>query len=526
MGRTMARDTLLCRLAPLLLAAAGCGRDARPAEADPWPLALSAPGVISYAAVRLDDGARDGLAESLLGFAPAGLDASRPLVELHLDSKAYGGSYSLLLPLRDGDAFIASLDAAPGLRHLGRGEYVFEITPDSELGRMALLASGLRGTHSLSGILSTLEHAGPQSVAFRVQVEDDLALVGSTFEALSVCRDVLRQTDAFAQAPPRDVVLSLDLERLRTVYAEDLRNLEDQLKGLIGGAQTAGLLGMAARMGDDHEQGPALDLGVNWEIVWALKDMLGLSRLEALQVQVVTLPAPSGPDDTLMDRLESVHGGSLRVRAAPDAPLAALAATLRPAPDLRDATLVFAADGPAFARAVAEWMRPLGEVVKGKGAPCDRYLDELASILSVAGGTFALLEVDGEPCLLASAGSAQSDLLPRLSAWLAPLLAAAHIGSDGGGVTTRELGDGRTLLLDAEGAPHATIGRRGDAFWLRGGEADEPTAAVTAFEQALSAPVPDGSPSLRVHTSIGRAELRSDDRELVLELHRVDDDGR
>jgi hypothetical protein len=49
---------------------------------------------------------------------------------------------------------------------------------------------------------------------------------------------------------------------------------------------------------------------------------------------------------------------------------------------------------------------------------------------------------------------------------------------------------------------------------------------VTAFEQALSAPVPEGAPSLRVHTSIGHAELRADDRELVLELHRADDDGR
>jgi len=530
----MARAALHYRLVPMLLAAtlAGCGREAAPTAAEPWPLALQAPGIVAYAAVRLPASERDALFTRLFGFAPEGLDDGRALVALVLDAMAYGGEYALLLPARDAEASLQSLEHQPRLRAVGDGEYVMEVPPESGLGELMLLTSGLRGTRSLADVFAALRDLGPQSLTFHAAVANDWVLVAPTFESSSACRAVLRETGGFAASPPHAAVLSIDCARGNTVYAEALASLESQLRGMIGGAQTAGLIGVAARAAHDGDSDrPPIDLGVNWEVLWALKDMLGLQHVQAVQLQLESF----GPDDpaqgdtdlqelgNLFARFAAVPGATLRARVAPGSPQAAVLDALRPAPELRDAPLVLAADGPSFARAVAQWVRPLAEVVKGKGPPCDRYLDELASILSAAGGCFALQRIEDEWCLLASAGEAQPDALPRLGAWLAPLLAAARVEGATGEVSVRDASDGRTLLLDAGGAVQASVGRRGGVLWLRAGDAPAPEAACVAFERALAGPPPAGAPALRLRAEWIAADVRVADGELALELRRVDD---
>ncbi|HEX5010345.1 MAG TPA: hypothetical protein VFY71_08080 [Planctomycetota bacterium] len=548
MGRTMARDRLMLRVLPLVLAVtlSACGHQAAPTASEPWPITLQAKGVVAYAALRPPVPAFDDACTRLFGFVPAGVDASRPFTVMSLDAKAFGGAYALLLPLRDDAAFRDSLDKAPGLRHGGRGDYVLEVPADSELGRLILFSSSaVAGTGSFMDLVGAIQNAGPQSLAFQCNVEDGWALVAPTFEATSACRDVLRETGSFAGAPPRALVLGVDLDRVRTVYAAELKRMEDQFRALIGGAQAAGLLGMASGMhGGDR---PALDFGVKWEFVWAVKAMFELSTFEGAQVALVQPGAAGdagevreaemdGGRDSWRATLEgeaarfvrdllAARQGVLRLRLAPGTPLAALVAALRPAPEMHDA-LVFATDGPAFGRAVADWMRPLGELAKGEGAPCDRYLDELASILASMGGTISLQVAGEHGCLMASGGGITPDSLQRLRTWATPILAAAGVDvaeDSAASLTTRELSGGRTLLVAADGSPRATLGRRGDIAWLCGGESDVPDAALTAFERALAAPPPDDAPCLRVRSEAFEADLRADGRELQLELRRTDD---
>jgi hypothetical protein len=519
----------LLQAALLVALLPACGRrDVAPAG-EPWPLALAQPGVVSYTAIRLPAEERDGFLAALLGQPLAGLDAGRPLVGLHVDPQSFGGSYALLLPVTDAGDFLESLASLPGMTVSGHDQHQLELGPDSTLGRLMLMASGVRGVASLGDLLEAFERLGPQRLSFHVREQDGWMLLAPTFEAGAACVDVLVATGGFAHDPPRDLVLSLDLERVRLVHAESIRKLEDQLKGLFGGARTAGLLGMAARMGHgrDGEGGSPLGLDVNWEVLWALKDMLGVGALQALQVQL-QLPAAGAaesPEDLpdLLERIGDARAATLRVRCAPGSPLHALASSLRPAPEVPGATLVLAADGPAFARACAEWTRPLAEVVKGEGPPCDRYVEELAAILSGFGGTLALLGSGEEWCLLAQAGEGPSDALSRLGTWLAPLLATARLGELGASLGVAEAPDGRMLLVDADGETRASAGRSGGICWLRFGDQPAPAGELLAFERALAVPAPSGAASLRLHAAPGDLELRADGAELHLSLRRARD---
>jgi len=517
--------------AVLLAAALGaCGRDAPAAPAEPWPLTLRQPGVVGYVTARLPPAESARLFEGLLGGAPQGLDDARPLVLLHLDAQAFGGSYALLLPVADEAAFMDSLARLPGMSSGPRGEYVLEPGIDSGLGQLVMLTSGLRGATSVMDVLAALQDMGPPRLSFHARVLDGTAVVAPTFEAGSACAEVLQATGGFAGDPRRAAVLSFDLERVRTVYAREIAAYEEQLRGLLGGARTAGLAGMFARLGHDGDADGAsaspLGLDVNWEVLWALKEMLALGSLDAVQVQLDLPPDGSGSAGPLelLERLAAVQGASLRVRLAPGSPLLPLAESLRPAPELDGAALVLASDGPAFARACAEWLRPLAEVVKGEGPPCDRYVDELAEILGSFGGTLALLPLEDESwCLLADAGAARPDTLTRLGAWLAPLLATARVADAAGALTAREAPGGRTQLVDGEGEVRASVGRAGEVLWLRGGDADEPAAACAAFARALAGPAPTGAPALRLATPLVDAALRTGSGELLVELRRKDD---
>src|SRR5262249_26996547 len=136
---------------------------------DPWPISLQAD-VVDYAALRLPDAFRDNLAREVFGFAPAGLDAGRPLIALGLDAKAFGGSNAVLLPLRDEAAFRASLDATPVLQRGSRGDYSLELAPDSALGHLRLLANSVGTMRSMSDVFQAIQQAGPQTVTFQVEV--------------------------------------------------------------------------------------------------------------------------------------------------------------------------------------------------------------------------------------------------------------------------------------------------------------------------------------------------------------------
>lgn len=509
-----------------------CGREAPAASAEPWPLTLEQPGVAGYVAARFAATERDQLFQGLVGGAPQGLDAAHPLVLLYLDSQVFGGSCAVLLPVADEQAFLASLAGLPGVQAGPRGEYVLEPGHESGLGRLMLLASGLRGATSMLDVFRALQSLGPPRLAFHARVQDGTALLAPTFEAGSACAEVLRATRAFRHDPPRGLVASFDLERLRTVHAEDIARLEDQLRGLAGGARAAGLAGMFGRMGRGGEaEGLPFLSRVNWDVVWALKEMLAADSLAALQVQldlpsaeVVADGAGRNPVDTLFGALDGLQGLEARVRFEPGSRWQALVATLRPAPDLPGAALLLRADGPAFARAFAEWLRPLAEVVQGRGAPCDRYVDELASILGGFGGTLALhLPENGAWSLLADAGAAPPDALSRLSAWVAPLLVALRLEDAAGALGVREEEDGRLQLVGADGGVGATLGRSGEVLWLQPGAADEAPAASADLVRVLSAPVPPGAPALRVTLPWGDAEARAEDGELHLQLRRRDD---
>jgi hypothetical protein len=538
MSRTMARDSQLRRFAPLLiaLALAACGRTDGPTAAEPWPITLETPSVVGYAALRPPAEVVDGVCRQLFGFAPAGLDAARPLTVLSLDAKAFGGAYGILVPLRDEDAFQQSLDGAPGLQRGTRGDYVLEVAPDSDLGMLMLFSQSFAGApNSIMQVMEAMRNAVTQSLPFHVAFEDDWALIAPTFEATSACRGVLRETGGFVASPPQALVVASDLERVRLVYAAEIQRLEDQLRALIGGAQAAGLAGLASGMhGGD---GPAIDLGVKWEFLWALKDMLDVSTtVDGVQL---TVPQPEvsagsfadhddGPAGGYVQSLFEGLTGSVRVQLAPGTPLAALAASLRPAPELPDA-LVVACDGPAFGRAMADWMRPLAELVKGEGPPCERYLDEAATLLAGFGGTLALKIVDDTPYLLASGADVTPERLLQLRTWLAPILVASGSEAampDAGEFTTRELSGGRTLLVAADGTPRTTVGRRGDVVWLCPGEAGEPDAAVTAFARVLAAPPSADAPALCLRSESFDADLRASSGELVLDVRHRDDDGR
>jgi hypothetical protein len=91
-------------------------------------------------------------------------------------------------------------------------------------------------------------------------------------------------------------------------------------------------------------------------------------------------------------------------------------------------------------------------------------------------------------------------------------------------MTARDLPDGRTELLGTDGSVLATIGRREDVFWLRSGAAaEEPSAAVTAFQRALSAAVPADAPVLRWRGESTAIDVHASGRELQIDVRRLDD---
>jgi hypothetical protein len=506
----------------------GCAKDERAAPTDPWPLTLDEPGLLAYAAVTLPESVRDDALAKLSGWHPRGLSAGRPLVVVHLDAKTYGGPVALFAPVADADAFHASLRECAALHDLGDGHYRLDPPRNSGLQMLTLLITGAMQGASPLAMLGSMADT-PASFGFELSEEDGQAIFAPSFEAAVACRSVLRSLDGFASAPPHTVVLSLDLARLRTVYAEPLAKAESQLRGVLSGAGTAGALGAAMMMKRGHGAGGP-ELPVNWELLWALKDMFALGHVEAAQLaadfppEVWKLMAgepeaedspdnatpdaasrrghedegdePAGDDEARRDargtadieKFFELLGGPVtaRVRLTPASSVAGVLAAAAPTPEIADARFVFAADPKTFAPAVAAWCAPIAEVVKGRGPPAQRYADEFARLLGAWDGLLAVVPAqDGRAMLLAGLAPGRAIEADAWRAWLEPLLATAHIEGFGGSLVDEVQTDGRHVLRDAGGAIALSYGAADDVVWAVAGEQSAPTAAaLSAFREA------------------------------------------
>jgi hypothetical protein len=505
---------------------AGCGERTPAGPQETWPLTVPETGVLGYAAVDLPAAERTALLEGLLGWVPAGLADTRPLVALRLDSATFGGPVAIIAPLSDGQAFDASLRSSPHVEVTGENRYRVRLPPESKLGMLMLLAAASQAT-SPADVLGALQSGGDTSFPLQIERRDDVAFAVPSFEALSLCRAV---SERLSGPPPAAVVLSVDLARVQTVYAQDIRTAHDQLRALISGARIGGPLLLSMQ-----EEG-GLDLPINWELVWALLEMFEARQFEAAQL-CLTLDPPSGstaetagsPElaaaEAALERLTHV---SLRVRFGEDSRLRAVVDSLRPAPSLDDAWLEAGADPAAFARAFAEWTRPIAEVVKGEGPPCDRYVDEFAALLASWDGRLALVPGPGElPLLLV--GARESDVtLERWLAWLEPLLLTARIEGLPAEARPERLPDGALVLRDPlDGSIDARGRLDAGVFWLLAGDGKDPDPALLqAFREQ---PVPAGAaadgPALRAWLAPNRLQVSERNGELWVQL-TVDEQGR
>jgi len=499
---------------------AGCGERTPEGPQETWPLAVPETGVLGYAAVDLPPAERTALLEGLLGWAPAGLADSRPLVALRLDSATYGGPVAIIAPLSDGQAFDASLRASPHVEVTGDDRFRVRLPPESRLGLLMLLAAASRAT-SPADVLGALQNGADTSFPLQIERRDDVAFAVPSFEALSLCRTV---NERLSGPPPAAVVLSVDLARVQTVYAEDIRTAHDQLKALISGARVGGPLLMSMQ-----EEG-GLDLPINWELVWALLDMFEARQFEAAQVGLaLDPPADPVPElDAAQAALERLTHVSVRVRFAEDSALRAVVESLRPAPSLDRAWLEAGADPAAFARAFAEWTRPIAEVVKGEGPPCDRYVDELAALLASWDGRLALVPGPGElPLLLV--GARESDVtLERWLDWIEPLLSTARVEGWPTEARPERLPDGALVLRDPLDGSIAARGRLdAGVFWLLAGDgADPDPALLQAFrEQPLPVGAAADGPALRAWLAPSRLQVSGHNGELRAQL-TVNEQGR
>ncbi len=563
--------------AALLAAAtllAGCGPSRPPALLeDPWPLTVPDPAVLGYAVARVPAEQLRRELQAAVGFCPDGLQDGAPLIGVHLDSGTFGGPVGFILPVEDEQAFRDSLDRASVLQSLGGGSYRLMLPPDSQLAELMSFVRALRAGSPLE-MLAAMREPAADVMPIQVDVIDGHGLLVPSFEAVPVCLNLAAATGAFAASPPHDLVVSLDLRRLARVHAEALKQAEDRLRALATGAGVGGIFGAiaAARHGADA-RGPSF----NWEVLWAVKSMLDLDAVDAVQCQLdfdgaaaagtglwggadPADPPPANrpgdrdsgdsdpgdndpgdsdsgdsdpgdrtqrpePRDALAALWRAVPQAALRARLGEASTLMPVVQTLAPAPLVGDVALVLAADAPAFARAFAECFRPVAEVVKGRGPPCDRYLDELATLLGGWGGVLALaVPPDGPPALLVSLaeGPAQgaapgsaADFQAWLD-WLQPLLLTARVEGMGAGLLLESRDDGLTTLHGSEGVV-ATLGRRGPiGFCVFGDTAVAPAELCDRLQRALVAATGDPGPVLRADAFGAALDLDVDGRDLTL----------
>lgn len=541
--RALARPILLrAALSTAFALLGGCGETSGAGPAEAWPLTLPEPGVLGYAAVSLPQAELTALLTDLLGWAPEGLAADRPFVTVRLESATFGGPVAVIAPIADGPAFLSSLQANPLVEVTSPGHYRVRIPPQTTLGMLLLLSSAPDMT-SPAGLLSALQQGLDTSFALEIQQQGDVIFAVPSFEALSLCRNLHGRLDG---PPPADIVLSVDLARVQTVYAQDIRAFNDQLRGLISGARVGAPLLMGLQAGG------GLHLPVNWELLWAAYDMLEGRQFAAAQLWL-SLPAATAAaaaasgqpasgaavldddaggevsdaesareDESELDGqqladhvfgpLERLRQVSLRVRLAEGSRLRAVADSLRPAPPVEGAWFEAAAQPDAFAKSFAQWTRPIASVVKGEGPPCDRYVDELAALLAGWGGRLALVPApNGLPVLMLST-RATDVTVQRWLDWLAPLLATAHIEGLPPGARPEPLEDGTLVVRDADGQVVLRSRQQDGVLWIVPGDAPDPPREL--LRRFVERSPPETGATLRANLEHSALQLSSLDGEL------------
>jgi hypothetical protein len=507
----------------LAVSVLACGERDRSSRgaADPWPMSLEDETVLGYAVVCLPPATRDGLLQDALGWTPDGLAADRPLGLVRFDSRTFGGPAAIVLSVDDGQALLASLEACPGIDSLGEDRYAFRPSLQSGLGMLLLLASGWEARSPMD-VLSSIGNATDLEFVMQVRIEDDHALVVPSFEALAVCRDFLDEVRGFTDLRSTEGMLSLDLDQLRITYAEQIREADAMLQALVSGARLGGPLALLG--GPDGVQDSDLGFSINWDLVWALRAMLDLESVQALQVRLAAAPDGDDRAESFGALLDTVTSAQLRFRLASDSALQPVLSALRPVPDDVEALLLLAADPDRFGPAFAAWCRPLADFAKGEGAPSDRYVDGLAALLAGWDGLVGVFEAnDGNeaPVVLATVRGDGLDLA-GVVAWLGPLLTSAGLEPLPADGLVEELGNGRTALRDTDGEIVLTTGRRGPVQWFVPGDAGEPPADLLirfagGQDVAGGRDVKDG-PALRCVVRDARLLLRHGPGETLLDV--------
>ncbi len=488
----------------------GCTEQLPVATTEAWPLSLDEPGLLAYTALTLPDDVQAAMLRGLTDWEPRGLRHGAPLVLVHLDEKTYGGPVAILLPIDDRKAFQASLNECTTLSALGNGRYRYDVPPDSPLLGASMLFARMQGGTPLS-MLTSMADAPRTSFGFDLADEGDHAILAPSFEAVGACRRVVRATGGFSKAPPHTVVTSLNLARLRLAYADEIARSESQLRSLMSGAGTAGALGAAAMMSHGESGRPA-DGGrlPNWELLWALKDMLAFGDVEALQFSADASPEfwerldrseiPDPDEERSSHRRPPAFGDlwetflelpELRVRMQVSAasPLRPLLDAAAPAPTMDGALLVLAADPKRFSSSFAQWCRPIAEVVKGRGPPSQRYLDELSGLLDAWSGLLAVVRTqEGDLLLMGSLSPGLGRDAEAWRHWLEPLLSSANVEGFSGKLESEVRADGVTALRAADGAVALSYAFADDIVWAMPGEvAAQPDTELAAFRQARDA---------------------------------------
>jgi hypothetical protein len=368
-------------------------------------------------------------------------------------------------------------------------------------------------------MLQSVADSPANAMTFHVDVEQGRALAMPSFEALAVSRRLLQATGGFVDAPPHGLVVSLDIDRVRLVHAELIEQITNMTRGTLNAARGVGAASAMQMLADGSDFRAALPLGP--DALWALYEMLGLGAIRAEQwrisFDVGEAWADVEQDFDVRALLHSTRFELLRLRLAEGTPLAELFAALAPAPEVEGALLTLGVDRARFPRACANWLRPLAEVAKGEGAPCDRYLDSFAELVSAWSGRLALfIEEDGAPFLLVDVESGRGDDPGALATWLEPLIDAAGIRGVSGGVHLEQRSGRRHVLVDTAGEIVLTMGRDEELAWFaRGDVATLPADLAVRFRQPASTAFVGAAPALMIRAG-----------ETGLDLHVVGDEVR
>lgn len=498
-GPAVARPLLLAALLALsVLATPGCGEPPGPAPAaeGPWPVNAPVDTVLAYVAETVPPGWLADRLDDWVGWRPAGLDQGRPLVLALLDASVLGGHAALALPVADPEALRRSLDESPSLEALGGDRYLLTLPPDHELMRLTRMARGMVEARTLGDLMAALAEPSDTSLAWELHEAPGHALLVPSFEAAFVTRKLL---EGLPLARPDGLVVSVDLERLRLAWWDELEDAENALRGLLTGASSAGLagwMGGALQARGDGER--RLSFARPW--LWTALTSLEPGALGGLQLQVRAGDGGRGvlTESGELDRL--ARDSVLRVVWSEDTAFLRLLASLRPAPELAsdDPGLSLAAEPRRFVPALVDWLRPLVEEAYGVGAPAERSLDELAGLLASWDGRLAALAGEDGPVVLIGSGGTRRLEPQALASWWADF--------------TRGLGAEQVLEL-----PHHAL--VDDVLVLFGADTDAQAVddALLALDRA-EPPSDPGAPAARLRLGDLDVGLTLADRQLDLAL--------